>query len=276
MKPFTRLSESDVTDAERLMLESAKDDAPSPGAKLHTLAALGLTAGAVTASAGTAHAASTLIGGSGAKAASSVSVLLKWIALGAVAGTVTTASVALVSTADIFGGAAPAGSTPSAPPPRAATTSPAVPRPLTQPPQPAPEPPAAAIEPAPKVESSVSRPHATMAEDSVVDRASPPREGAFPTAGDTVAEEVAALDRARSALAGGDPRTALGRVDAYERSYPHGTLAPEAMVLRVRSLVQLGRQREAQVLVEGYVRAHPGSAQAARLRALVGDPGQHK
>lgn len=88
---------------------------------------------------------------------------------------------------------------------------------------------------------------------------------------DTVTEEVATLDQSRAALAAGNARAALALMDAYDQKYPRGTLVPEATVLRVRALVQLGRRRDATAVVDRFVAAHPTSPQAVHLRALVGE-----
>lgn len=275
MKQFSRLRGQEGTDVERLLLGSAEGDAPLPTARIKTLAALGL-AGSAAGVAGTAHAASAVaVGGAGGKAVSSATgmALAKWVLIGATAGIATTGGLVVATTPGLFGERANAPA--SAALVRSAPAR-SIPAPVKGPAE------QRAAQPAPASDSDVgshsalepSVPRArSFANDEPASAPAPAPQGtAFPVASaDTVAEEVAALDRVRGALASEDARGALARLDAYANRYPTGTLAPEAEVLRVRALVQLGRLRDARAAVDAFVRAHPGSAQAARLRALVGE-----
>jgi hypothetical protein len=267
---FSRLRDQEGTDVERLLLGSAEGDVPAPAVRAQTLAALGLV-GVTAAVAGTAHAASAaVVGSAGGKVASSATALtlVKWLVVGAVAGATTTGTVVVATTPNLFGDdetAAASRPLPArpAPPGLAATSKGPAPNVRTQA-----EPPERRDPAAPLPEPAVPRTRVLAGEEL----AAAPQGTAFPVAGaDTVAEEVAALDRVRSALASGDARGAVVRLDAYESRYPRGTLAPEATVLRVRALVQLGRSRDARAVVDAFVRAHPRSPQAARLHALVGE-----
>lgn len=271
MKPFTRLRDGEGTEVERLILDSAASDAPSQAARLGTLATLGLSGAVATAA--TAHAATAALGGGGTKVVSSASgfVLAKWLALGAVVGAATTGSVVVVTTPGLFGRPHPA-SVREAAPAHAPSRSGGE-RIVERQAAVALEAPVPAVEPDSRVEGSVQRSRPAPKDEPATGLAPAPKAPVLAVApGDKVAEEVAALDRARSALGAGDARGALAFLDAYERSYPRGTLTPEATVLRVRALVQLGRRSDAESVVDGFVRTHPGSAQAARLRALVGEP----
>jgi hypothetical protein len=91
-----------------------------------------------------------------------------------------------------------------------------------------------------------------------------------PEAPSALVQEVASLDRVRAALAAGDPNGALARLSAHHRAFPSGALEPEAVVLEVRALVQLGRRGEASHVASRFLAGHPGSPQAARLESLVG------
>jgi hypothetical protein len=82
-------------------------------------------------------------------------------------------------------------------------------------------------------------------------------------------EEIAALDRVRSALSAGDTTAALRGLDDYERVL-HGTrLTAEAAVLRIDALARSGRAREASGLARRFVEANPGSALAERARTFI-------
>jgi len=278
VKPFTRLSDGEGTDVERLLLGSAKDDAPVPGVRLRTLAALGLSATAASTVAGAAHAASaTAVGGTGAKMVSTASglALVKWVAIGAVAGVVATGGLAAVTSTGVFGDPATVQTGAAVPTHRVPSVN-RRDREQANEESPAVEPEVATPAAVPAARGAVEvfgqRGRPASADQPASDFAATPQGTAFPVgSGDTVAGEVAALDQARSALSAGNPGGALARLDAYERSFPRGALSPEATVLRVRALVQLGRPREAHAVVDAFVRAHPGSAQAARLHALVGE-----
>jgi hypothetical protein len=72
-------------------------------------------------------------------------------------------------------------------------------------------------------------------------------------ASSALADEIAALDGAREALASGDAPRALRALDAHDRAFPRGALSPEATVLRIEALARRGVVRRS----------------AAQLRALT-------
>jgi outer membrane protein assembly factor BamD (BamD/ComL family) len=72
-------------------------------------------------------------------------------------------------------------------------------------------------------------------------------------------------------LARGDGEGALARLDAYSRGYPRGRLELEAEVLRIDALDQSGRTNLARERAEAFLRRHPRSVLAARVRARLGD-----
>jgi outer membrane protein assembly factor BamD (BamD/ComL family) len=96
-----------------------------------------------------------------------------------------------------------------------------------------------------------------------------------PSAGDkapelaSLAEEVALLDRARNALVTGDPSRALFILDSYEHAKVGTTLSAEAALLRIEALVQRGETPRAAALAKEFLRAHPQSPVADRLRAII-------
>jgi hypothetical protein len=87
----------------------------------------------------------------------------------------------------------------------------------------------------------------------------------------TLAEELRALDHARLALANGDARRTLGALDTYDRRFPSGRLQIEAEVLRIDALTKLGRKDEARQHAEAFLRRHPNSVLATRVRAQLAD-----
>lgn len=92
------------------------------------------------------------------------------------------------------------------------------------------------------------------------------------TATNDVAAEVRLVERARRALASGDLTEANAILDDYERSFPHGSLAQEAAILRIDALARSGDRVATERAVAAYLAAHPRSPHAARLRAMIGAP----
>ncbi|MFH0900530.1 MAG: tetratricopeptide repeat protein [Pseudomonadota bacterium] len=82
-------------------------------------------------------------------------------------------------------------------------------------------------------------------------------------------EEIRCLDVARTALDKGDPPAAIDALDYYERRFPGGVLAPEAVVLRVDALEQKGDTAEAILLAKAFLEKYPGSPLAARIRRVL-------
>ena len=87
----------------------------------------------------------------------------------------------------------------------------------------------------------------------------------------TLSAELGALDRARLSLAGGDARRALDALDSYDRRFPSGRLQLEAEVLRIDALAKLGHKDAARQHAEMFLRRHPNSVLATRVRAHVAD-----
>ncbi len=81
-----------------------------------------------------------------------------------------------------------------------------------------------------------------------------------------VAEEVAALDRARGHLSAGRASQAVTSIEAYERAFPDPVLAEEALALKVEALVRAGRSREAVTIGDAFLSRRPQSPVAARIR----------
>jgi hypothetical protein len=83
----------------------------------------------------------------------------------------------------------------------------------------------------------------------------------------TLVHELAALDAARATLVGGDARSALALLDIYDDRFPHGNLELEAEVLRIDALAKSGRREAARQRAQAFLRRHPQSVLAARVRA---------
>jgi hypothetical protein len=247
-----RLLDDSGSDLERSLLDSARDDAPSPAARQKTLVALGLAGsiGATVTATTTTGAASTLLKSSASTA------LLKWIGAGILGGLVTVGTVAYVQPVTMGPRAAPNPAPPSSALNRPATT-----------PSPQPD---TAVEPAGSASASASAaPEAPSATPTASASAAPPP--AKPAA-TTLTEEVASLDAAREALASGNTARALAALDEHQRKFPGGMLSMEATVLRIEALAQRGDRAGAARLGQAFLDAHPQSPHAARIRSILGVP----
>jgi hypothetical protein len=82
-------------------------------------------------------------------------------------------------------------------------------------------------------------------------------------------DEIATLDRARTALGAADPARALQVLDEYDQVL-HGTrLTAEATLLRIDALARQGKKAAASDLARRFIDANPGSALADRARAFI-------
>ncbi len=82
-------------------------------------------------------------------------------------------------------------------------------------------------------------------------------------------DQLARMDRARTALGRGEGQVALSEVAKYRSAYPKGALLQEASVIRILSLEQLGRTSEARAEAKRFLTRHPTSPHAARLERLT-------
>jgi hypothetical protein len=250
---------------EQSLLRSAREDAPSPGARQRTLAALGLGVGVLGAGATATAAVSTAT--PAVKAAASLG-LLKWIGIGIAGG------LLVVGAAEVVHSVSPQ-PVKVAPAAIEAHASAAIQAPLSPaksgsaaPADPAAEPAVAAIEAPPAVTAPASPGAASSGASSPE---APRARATSPTpASSALADEIAALDGAREALASGDAARALRALDARDRAFPRGALGPEAMVLRIEALALRGDRAAATRLGEAFLAASPRSPHASRIRTLLG------
>jgi hypothetical protein len=84
--------------------------------------------------------------------------------------------------------------------------------------------------------------------------------------------EQVLLERARTAVAAGQPLVALQALDAYRTHARSGTLRADSVLLRVRALLALGQRSAAEREAMPLIKAAPQSRPAARLRELIGVP----
>jgi hypothetical protein len=91
-----------------------------------------------------------------------------------------------------------------------------------------------------------------------------------PASAPPLAAELAALDAARTSLSRSDPNGALLALDGYARNFPHGRLKIEAEVLRIGALAKSGQTDAARKRAEVFLRRHPDSVLASRVRSYAG------
>ena len=99
--------------------------------------------------------------------------------------------------------------------------------------------------------------------------ASSRRRTTAPPASNDLRDEIALVDAARAAMAGGAPERALVLLHRYATSYPGGTFRPEVTVLRIEALAATGRRDEARALARDFVARHPDGPLSERVSRLA-------
>jgi hypothetical protein len=98
----------------------------------------------------------------------------------------------------------------------------------------------------------------------------PPTSNAVMPSGDSaLMAEIHLLDRARAALAGGEPRRALGVLDHYDQVHAQGRFRPEAVALRIQALVAAGDELSARSLGQRFLADYPTNPLAERVAKLI-------
>ncbi len=232
--PQRLLASVDASDLEKDLLRSWESERPSPAAREATLAMLGV-----------AGAAGGLVAAGGSIAPKAVTAawlaIAKWTALGGIAISAaaggTYALVHYRTTHDA------AQATPSA---RLVGVPVAI----------------APVETQTASTIELEQPGGTKTARAIVRTTAP--------ASSTLAQQVAAVDRARAALESGDAARAKRLIETYEAEYPGGAFVQEAEVVRVDALLREGNRAEAERIGKRFLAAYPKSPHAARVRALIG------
>jgi len=241
MSDPTRLLSSPESELERALLDAGRSYTASSSMRSKTLLALGLSAVATSTAPAAVAASSSLTKAAFSKVAVAV------VVIGAVAAPVWRYLGHPASSAPVTKAAVVA-AVPALPPPAVVESAPA---------------PVAALEPAPiaAAEPQPSTPART---------AGSTRAAAKPAAAPSLSAELAALDAARSSLSHGDPAAALSALDGYNRDFPRGRLKTEAEVLRIGALAKSGQGEAARKRAEAFLRVHPDSVLASRVRSYAG------
>jgi hypothetical protein len=276
-----RLLESSPNAKTRDLLRAGLGDRPSPGALTRTTAALavaGLSARAAGATVIGKGVMGAELGASvGAAPALGAMAIVKWLGVGAIAGTLFAGGTTLVQRG--LGSASPAATaddvaTASDESGRNSTTALESEREGN---------PSVFREPSTSSSSASGTPRPGDADDE--SRRSPPPPtpdstrpaparppiDALPTSerSSPLTVELERIDGARAALANGAAAQVLSELSEYQRVRSTGTLDREAWILRIDALLLLGRRVEARDLARRYLERFPRDAHAARLRELA-------
>jgi hypothetical protein len=233
------------------LLRAGRDEWPSDDALSRTLTAVGAGAAAVAVTSGAAAGVSA--GTKGSAALIGFGSIVKWLGMGAASGTlvagiahgITAPTPARVSNGAVSPSVEPAG--------RATRRQDALRDRLRV---------VATPEAVPTHEPSASPPR-------IADAPALSQEPADGELGVPLAAEVALVDRARAALAGGEPSRTLRELEPYEAMFPERRLGPEVLYLRMEAYVALGNAEKARETAERSVRLFPRSPHAARARQIL-------
>jgi len=247
MNELRRLLEDAPDRVTQKLLSSAQDDDPSEHALERTAAALGVMGATQLISAPAAAKSAAVALKASASSKLGGVLLLKWLGLGITAGLLAAGGAAIARRVT---------EPPSHQEPAGAVST--VLRPAPPPARPAPviSPAPAAAKPAP----STTDEHASAAPGSA---AVAPGQRTR-----TIAAEIAALDRARSAMRRQDPEAALRALDELERG---GTVAlgPEEAVVRAEALLALGDGAAAAAVARAFIAENPTSPHVERMREIA-------
>jgi hypothetical protein len=86
----------------------------------------------------------------------------------------------------------------------------------------------------------------------------------------TLGAQVALLDAARTAAAAGAFGEALSLTDRYQREFPTGELAPDAEVVAIEALAAQGDDDALRERVARFLARYPADPHVARVKALAG------
>jgi hypothetical protein len=268
-----RLKDEYAGDLEGQLLRSVASDAPRRAAHERTLVALGFGSAALGLQATTTAAAATKAG-----TALTLALVAKWVGVGVGAAVIVAGAV--YEAPRLMDERRPAVSAPAAHGPAPVST--AAPMPPTAVAQDPSLPPTeiAPIGEANHIQAPTgnitpparsSRSSSPVARDTTTESTpAPVQVTALEPPG--LADEVALLDSARLTVSS-NPSATLRKLDEYQGRFPHGDLAPEALVLRIEALVRSGQRGAAEKLASDYLARNPGSPHARKIRTLLGEGG---
>lgn len=259
MSELKRWTDEGAPQAIERLLKAAELEEPSAVSMANTLTRLGVTAAVTSGAAASGAAGASPL--SGAAAAGKLSGLAlaatfaKWVAL---ASTVGGLGVAVYTVTSDEPAATPAPIVAAPPAPvSTAPQHPSAPSVELAPPSAAP-----ARSVAVRARSTRST-RSSAAENARDDGAA----NAIPA--ETLAAEIAGIDRARGLLAAGRYGAATAALDDYERRFPRQHFAPEVLYLRMEAAQGAGRTDEARGLARSLLARYPSSPQSEKAKRLV-------
>lgn len=234
---------------ERLLLESAHDDGPSPGSTDRAWDEFAARVAATVVVTGAAPDAAAL-------AREARRSMLKWLGIGLAGGSALSALLLH------------SGEMPTRPDPGTTQTPPVAP-PRVEPRsvQSLSEAPVAAL----SASTGRRAEHATPSQRAAsVARKVHPRPLAAPLVETSLlSQEIAALDAARAAIAASDASSAIRIVEGYRREFPNGQLTADAHALEIEALHARGDGEGARRRFARFRARYPNDPQAARLEQLL-------
>ena len=236
MIPMQPWSQDGADDFERDLLAAGSRERPSAHARQRTLALLGA-------------AAATTVGSTSAAAATGSALLVaKWVGVGLAAGLLTLGAGHGIQLL--------ARPTPAARPAAVAPLAPAV---------------VATAQPVPSIDPVLPR-AATAAPDSVRTLSAPaPLASQAPVPaedGDAFTRELALIDSARAALAGGDAARCSQLLEEHAR-LPQRALGPEAEILAIEADLARGQAASAAARARSFLARSPRSPHARLVASLL-------
>lgn len=229
---------------ERLVVESVREEAPSPRARRRVEAALGL--GAATAISTTATTSAL-----GASAKTGLTLAAgKWIAVAAITAVAGAGAATYVKREMRARERTPPAASAVHAPPLVRQVPPVMPSAAPGP-----------IPPAPSAEvAAPAEPSATTAVTASAPSARAPL---------TLGDELRLLDEAHAALRAGDTGRALALLDRHDREARKPGLAPEALALRVEVYGRRGDRASAARLATQFLALYGDRPEAQRMRTIL-------
>ncbi len=119
----------------------------------------------------------------------------------------------------------------------------------------------------------VPKPPEVHAERTAAPSRTTTRSEAAPARSDaTLAEELAIVRSVRAAIDRDEPDAALAAVAEHERRFANGQLVEERKSLRIEALCRAGKAPQARAEAQVFLRDHPGSPHADRVRSTCAKP----
>jgi hypothetical protein len=245
MSDPARFGDGGGGELEKLVVESVRDEAPSPRVRRRVEAALGLGAA-------TAISTTTATSALGASVKTGVTfAVTKWITVAAITVVAGAGAATYVAHQTRAGRATPPAPSAVQSPPivRGAPSS------------------AMLARPAPPVAAAPSAEVVAMVDPSATASVAAPAPSAHPAL--TLGDELRLLDEAHAALTAGDTGRALALLDRHDREARKPGLAPEALALRAEVYAHRGDRASAARIATQFLALYGDRPEAQRMRTIL-------